>query len=126
MGIPSSGSAHARKVYVEGMPLTNPVLQGETRYLQEGMSLEAVEQFQLVTAGAPVQYTGQGATNFVLKSGTNELHGSVYEYFGTPIWMPGRSFPRHAHRKSRMNLESRSAGTMKKNKILMANRQSDS
>ena len=26
-------------------------------------------------------YNGQGATNFVLKSGTNNFHGAVYEYF---------------------------------------------
>jgi hypothetical protein len=63
------------------MPLTNPVLQGETRYLQEGMSIEAVDQFQLVGAGASVQYTGQGATNFTLKSGTNDFHAALFEYF---------------------------------------------
>jgi hypothetical protein len=43
--------------------------------------VEAVDQFQLESAGAAVQYGGMGATNFVLKSGTNKLHGSAYEFF---------------------------------------------
>jgi len=81
-GLPlGSAAGHTEEVYVEGIPLTNPVIQGETRYLQEGLSIEAVDQFQLVGASAPVQYTGQGATNFTLKSGTNQLHGAAYEYF---------------------------------------------
>jgi hypothetical protein len=48
---------HVEEVYLEGLPLTNPVIQGETRYLQEGMSIEAVDQFQLVA--------GQGNTGDV-------------------------------------------------------------
>ena len=117
MGIPSSGSAHAQEVYVEGMPLTNPVLQGETRYLQEGMSLEAVEQFQLVTAGAPVQYTGQGATNFVLKSGTNELHGSVYEYFRNTDLDARTFFSAQRPQEEQNEFGVAIGGPIKKNKI---------
>lgn len=69
------------EVYVEGMPLTNPAVQGETRNLALGVSVEAVDQFQLETAGAAVEYQGQGAANFVVKSGTNSFHGAAYEYF---------------------------------------------
>ena len=72
---------HSQDVYVEGLPVTNPVAQGETRTLGLGISVEAVEQFQLETAGTPVMYQGQGSANFVLKSGTNQFHGAGYEYF---------------------------------------------
>ncbi len=75
------GQANSGEVYVEGMPLTNPVLQGENRNLSLGVSVEAVEQFQLETAGAATPYQGQGAINFVVKSGTNRFHGATYEYF---------------------------------------------
>lgn len=72
---------NSQEVYVEGIATTNPVIQGEVRNISLGVSVEAVDQFQLETAGAAVQFGGQGATNFVIKSGTNQFHGAVYEYF---------------------------------------------
>ena len=72
---------HSQEVYIEGLPVTNPVGQGETRTLGLGISVEAVDQFQMETAGTAAMYGGQGAANFVLKSGTNQFHGAGYEYF---------------------------------------------
>ena len=45
------------------------------------MSVEAVDQFQVETSGAKAMYEGQGVENYVLKSGTNQFHGGVFEYF---------------------------------------------
>ena len=67
-------------MYVEGVPITNAVVQGEGRNLQFGISVDAVDQFQVETSGTAVTFNGQGATNFVVKSGTNTLHGSASEY----------------------------------------------
>lgn len=75
------GQDYSTDIYVEGLPATNPVLEGEKRNLSLGVSVEAVDQFQVETAGTAVMYNGQGASNYVLKSGTNSFHGSVYEYF---------------------------------------------
>ena len=72
---------HSQEVYIEGLAVTSPVAQGESRTLGLGISVEAVDQFQLETAGTGAMYNGQGVTNFVLKSGTNNFHGAVYEYF---------------------------------------------
>lgn len=72
---------NSQDVYVEGLPITNPVLEGENRNLALGVSVEAVDQFQVETAGTPAMYQGQGSTNFVIKSGTNNFHGAAYEYF---------------------------------------------
>ena len=72
---------NSQDVYVEGMPVTNAALQGEVRNLGLGVSVEAVEQFQVETAGAAPMFQGQGNTNFVIKSGTNQFHGAAYEYF---------------------------------------------
>ncbi|MCS7315889.1 MAG: TonB-dependent receptor [Bryobacterales bacterium] len=72
---------NSQEVYIEGLPLTDPAVQGEVRYLSLAVSVEAIDQFQLETANAPVQYGGAGGTNFVLKSGGNDFHGTVYEYF---------------------------------------------
>jgi hypothetical protein len=73
------------EMLVEGMPITNPAVQGEVRNVSLGISAEAIDQFQLETAGVPAMYGGQGAANFVLKSGTNDFHGAVYEYFRNTV-----------------------------------------
>src|SRR5215469_3286102 len=77
--------ANTQEVYVEGLPITNAVVEGEVRNLGLGVSVEAVDQFQLESGGAAVQYGGMGATNFVLKSGTNKFHGSAYEIFRNTV-----------------------------------------
>ena len=72
---------HSQEIYVEGLPTTNPSAAGESRTLGLGISVEAVDQFQLETAGTAAMYQGQGASNYVLKSGGNQFHGAAYEYF---------------------------------------------
>src|SRR6266700_1356866 len=69
------------ELYLEGVPMTFPNQQGDTRNLALGVSVEAVEQFQVETTGQKAQYQGQGMHNYILKSGTNQLHGAAYEYF---------------------------------------------
>ena len=48
-----------------------------------GFPPDAVEEFKMTTVNAPAEYgrTGGGIASFTLKSGTNQLHGSLYEYF---------------------------------------------
>jgi hypothetical protein len=77
----AGAQANSGEMYVEGMPITNPAVQGEVRNVWLGVSAEGVSEFQLETAGSPAMYNGQGAANFVLKSGTNQFHGALYEYF---------------------------------------------
>lgn len=76
----SGGQDFSNEQYVDGVPITNAVAQGEGRNLQLGISVEAIDQFQVETSGTSVQFSGQGASNFVVKSGTNEFHGSVFEF----------------------------------------------
>ncbi len=42
--------------------------------------MDAVDQFQVQTAGISSQYGGQGVQNYSVKSGGNAYHGSIYEY----------------------------------------------
>jgi hypothetical protein len=46
-------------------------------------SVDAVQEFTILEAGYPAQYgrTTGGITNFGTRSGTNEYHGKVYDYF---------------------------------------------
>ena len=77
----NGGQTYQNEVYIEGLPLTSAGTEADTRNLAFGVSVEAVEQFQVETAGAKAMYEGQGVENYVLKSGGNQFHGGVYEYF---------------------------------------------
>ena len=74
------GQDFTTDMYVEGIPITNAVVQGEGRNLSFGISVDAVDQFQVETSGTAVMFNGQGASNYVVKSGTNTFHGSGFEY----------------------------------------------
>ena len=77
----NGGQTYQNEVYVEGLPLTSAGTESDTRNLAFGVSVEAVDQFQVETTGAKAMYEGQGVGNYVFKSGTNSYHGAVYEYF---------------------------------------------
>jgi carboxypeptidase family protein/TonB-dependent receptor-like protein len=80
-GFINGGQSFSKDVYIEGLPITDAVRQGESRAMQFGVSVEAVEQFQVETSGQSVEFNGQGSENYTIKSGTNQFHGSMYEYF---------------------------------------------
>lgn len=46
------------------------------------ITLEAVKEFQIVASGANAEFgrTGGGVVNVITKSGTNQFHGSLFEY----------------------------------------------
>ena len=75
------GQDFTNDTYVDGIPITNAVVQGEGRNLSFGISVESIEQFQVETSGTAVMYNGQGASNYVVKSGTNQFRGAAFEYF---------------------------------------------
>ena len=77
----NGGQTYQNEVYIEGLPMTSAGTESDTRNLAFGVSVEAVEQFQVETAGAKAMYEGQGVSNYVLKSGANAFHGGVFEYF---------------------------------------------
>jgi hypothetical protein len=80
-GFINGGQSFSKDVYLEGLPITDAVRQGESRALQFAVSVESVEQFQVETSGQSVEYNGQGSENYTIKSGTNQFHGSLFEYF---------------------------------------------
>ena len=48
-------------------------------------SAEAVSEFKMHTGAIGAQYGGgqTAVANFAIRSGTNDLHGTVYDYFRT-------------------------------------------
>jgi len=77
-GSGSRGAAAA--VYINGIPFTNASGEGDTRFVWSAISVDSVDQFQVQTNGYPAMYEGQGVLNFSIKSGKNQIHGSVYDY----------------------------------------------
>jgi Carboxypeptidase regulatory-like domain/TonB dependent receptor len=71
------------EVYIEGMPQTSIYEQGDPRYVSNMISVEAVDQFQVVTGNQSAQFQGIGLENYAIKSGGNAIHGSVFEYMRT-------------------------------------------
>ncbi len=47
------------------------------------ITLDAVKEFQVIASGANAEYgrTAGGVVNVITKSGTNDIHGSAFEYF---------------------------------------------
>jgi hypothetical protein len=84
-GFVNGGQSFSKDVYLEGLPITDAVRQGESRAMQYGVSVEAVDQFQVETSGQSVEFNGQGSENYTIKSGTNALHGSMYEYLRNTV-----------------------------------------
>jgi hypothetical protein len=83
----------SKDVFIEGVPITDPIQQGEGRTIALGVSVEAVEQFQVETSGTGVEFNGQGAENYTIKSGKNQFHGSGFEYLRNTILNARGFFP---------------------------------
>src|SRR5579871_6768557 len=107
---------HSSEIYIEGLPITNPVAQGESRTLGLGVSVEAVDQFQIETAGAASMYNGQGAANFVLKSGTNQFHGDGFWYLRNTAFDARGFFAKTTPVEHQNEFGASLAGPIKRNK----------
>jgi hypothetical protein len=76
-GNPAGGTS---EIYIDGINLPEGDGVGDPRYTWSAIGVDAVDQFQVATAGYSAQYAGQGVQNYSVKSGGNQFHGSVYEY----------------------------------------------
>ncbi|HEY3838922.1 MAG TPA: TonB-dependent receptor [Bryobacteraceae bacterium] len=113
----NGGQTYQNEVYLEGLPLTSAGTEGDTRYLALGISVEAVDQFQVETNGAKAQYEGQGVSNYVLKSGTDQFHGAGYEYFRNTDLDARGFFPPTTPIEHQNEFGASIGGPIKKNKI---------
>jgi len=84
-GLPSSSEA----IRVEGQDATNGIWREVTSINQGGV--DAIQEVSVQTSNFAAEY-GQAAGgyfNFTMKSGTNQLHGSVYDYFVNEVLNAG-------------------------------------
>jgi hypothetical protein len=75
----NGGQYYSHEILVDGLPLGRFDLQGGSNN-EFSPSAESVSEFKLQTGTVSAQYSGgqTAVANFATKSGTNELHGSVY------------------------------------------------
>ncbi len=92
-GTINGAQGFSKDVFIEGVPITDPIQQGEGRTISLGVSVEAVEQFQVETSGTGVEFNGQGSENYTIKSGGNQFHGSGFEYFRNTVLDARGFFP---------------------------------
>jgi outer membrane receptor protein involved in Fe transport len=90
------GFQAAQNTFGTGRPYVNGAREQENNFVLDGMdnnqpdnndvgfvpSPEAVQEFNLITGNAPADFGNYlgGVVNVTLKSGTNDWHGSLYEY----------------------------------------------
>ncbi|WP_348269884.1 carboxypeptidase-like regulatory domain-containing protein [Edaphobacter paludis] len=81
----NGGQSYHNETYIEGLAITDPAIQGNSQAINRGVSVDAVDQFQVQTSSTSAAYQGQGLQNYTLKSGTNQFHGRAFEYFRNTV-----------------------------------------
>ncbi len=68
------------QLYLDGMPAETISQQGDNRLVSLTMSVDAVDQFQVLSSTPPAEYMGAGAENFTMKSGGLQYHGQASDF----------------------------------------------
>ena len=68
------------QLYLDGMPAETISQQGDNRLVSQTMSVDAVDQFQVLSSTPPAEYMGAGAENFTMKSGGLQYHGQASDF----------------------------------------------
>jgi len=87
-GMPSS----SQSINLEGQDATNGFYQSRTQINQAGV--EAIQEVAIQTSNFAAEYgkAGGGYFNYTMKSGTNQVHGSAYDYFVNEAMNAGLPF----------------------------------
>ena len=85
-------SPDRRTVLVDGMDGTNILGQGANQQNQPGM--DSIQEWTVQTSNYSAEFgqAGSAVMNVTMKSGTNQYHGSLYEYFQNDILNAGQPF----------------------------------
>jgi hypothetical protein len=72
---------NSQALRVEGMDATNNMWQQMGQYVQQGV--DAIQEFSVQTSNYAAEFgqAGSAVFNLTMKSGTNSIHGTGYEYF---------------------------------------------
>jgi hypothetical protein len=99
-GMPSNSES----IHIEGQDATGNIWKAIQSYSQ-GASVDAIQEVSVQTSNFSAEYgqVGGGYFNLTMKSGTNQVHGSAYDYFvnealnaGLPFTDAGTQSPNKA------------------------------
>jgi hypothetical protein len=102
--IPGSAFANDNTLRVNGMPANTQSIRIEGQDATNGQhrefnqvnqaSLDAIQEVTVQTSNFAAEYgqAGGGYFNYTMKSGTNQFHGSAYDYFVNEIFNAGVPF----------------------------------
>ena len=99
-----------QEVYIEGISIGRADLAGDTAEFEP--SVDAISEFRLQTGGMNAAYGG-GLTaieNFSVKSGTNQLHGTAYDYVVNNVFN-ANGFTNNAYGYTKAPFKQNSFGT---------------
>jgi hypothetical protein len=76
----NGAQASTKEIQLEGASMVTQEISGDGRNVT--FPPDAVQEMSVATSGYSAEYgnTGGGVERYVLKSGTNQLHGSAYEF----------------------------------------------
>ena len=74
------------QLYLDGLPAETISQQGDNRLVSQGVSVDAVDQFQIVTSTPPAEYQGAGSMNFTMKSGGTKYHGQISDFIRNTVF----------------------------------------
>ena len=75
-----TGQTNLNENYIEGVPVSNINQQGSSNPVSNAVSVDAVDQFSVQTSTASTSFGGAGSTNYTIKAGGNQFHGSVVDF----------------------------------------------
>lgn len=82
---PNGGQIYTTEILVEGLPGGQSRIAGN--FTESSPPPDAISEFKVTTTGLPAEYGHTGGTvgSFRIKSGTNDWHGSAYEYLRNSV-----------------------------------------
>jgi hypothetical protein len=79
-------SNYLGQLYLDGMPAETINQQGDNRLVSQAVSVDSVDQFQVVTSTPPAEFMGAGAANFTMKSGGTKYHGQASDFVRNTVF----------------------------------------
>src|SRR5215468_3274751 len=88
----NGGTNNSYMVMIEGMDATNSLGQGASQQNQPGT--DSIQEFAIQTSNYSAEFgqTGNAIMNVTFKSGTNQFHGTAYEYLVNEFMNAGQPF----------------------------------
>jgi hypothetical protein len=109
--------SNTESIRVEGMDATQTM--GPFAQAQTQPSVDAVQELSIQTSNFAAEYgqAGGGLFNFTMKSGTNQYHGTVYDYFVNEALNSGQAYLNVRNKNRRNDFGGTFGGAVKIPKI---------